>query len=688
MPKSRQGDPPSERSTLLGSDGKAEIINEDVEGSEKEEIQLDATEDVLLSTEKQEPQSFRSLRSLRPVKWAEDRGLFRRFANWFVTWFIPRLIYYVPILEWIRSYTFSSFLSDLIAGMSVGVMLVPQGLAYASLARVKPIYGLYACFTPLLVYVVFGNSRQLAIGPEAMIALLTGTNAVSLLTQTSRDVNEDQVVILVLMLSFMVGCLNLLMGIFRFGFLDNILSKPILRGFITAVAILIASEQIDIFFGFDLPDYHGYAKIPYIFNHSAEIQPIALVMGILSVIFLYGVGLLKQKTKNKSFWRWLTYIPEILVVVLLGISITALAGLHKKGLEILGTFSGGLPIPQIPEFDLNDMSLLFQPAIIISIVGFVESIIVARVYATKHNYSVSANRELVALGLANIIGSCFGAWPCFGSMARSAVNDRAGAKTPMAGLFAALIVMVAILFLLPVFQMLPKVTMASIIMVAALALIETEEIRFLIKIRAIKDLVLTALTLLVTVILGVEVGLTTAIILSLFFIVKQSTMPTVTLRSRIPDTEQFHDLKVFKDINIFDEKKDWFYKTVDQKGFMILRIEDSLYFANISSLKALLRKLEQASQTPLSAVVLELKNVTNFDTSALQVLKEIVEEYHERHVSVCLVKLKPENQRLFFSSGILDLVGTDHVFSKTNDAISFLEGTLTGPYSSYHHMIV
>jgi len=367
------------------------------------------------------------------------------------TQLISRAKYYIPILSWLSNYNLENLKSDMIAGLNVGLMIVPQSLAFAVLIGIPPIFGLQSSFFPMIIYLFLGTSRQLSIGPEAVISILT-TEA---LDELASDPEERMR--LVTVLAFLIGLFTLIIGIFRFGFLAYILSRPLLCGFINAVAIEISLEQTDKFFGLDAPTIHSYWKLPFIYDNWSDINVAALVLGIVCLIVLIAFRLAKKR------WKALQLLPDILLVVILTTVISTVFDLSSHGVAILGTVDAGFLSPAFPDIPFDRLTEVGLSALVIAIVGIVESILVATTYADKYSYRVSPNRELVALGTANLLGSIFLIFPSFGGLSRSAVNDAAGAKTLLASGITSCVVLITILLLFPLFQNLPKVVMGSII---------------------------------------------------------------------------------------------------------------------------------------------------------------------------------------------------------------------------------
>jgi len=322
-------------------------------------------------------------------------------------------------------------------------------------------------------------------------------------------------------------------------------------------------------------------------------------------------------------------------------------------------------------YRIGKLTKLLEPAIVISLVGFVESVVISKTYSIKYKYQVSANRELVALGFSNLISSFFQSYPAFGSLPRSRVNDLAGARTQMAGIITSFLVLIIILTIAEVFYFLPKVMMAAIIISAVINLLEFEDIIFLYRVHAYKEIALLIAIFLVTLILGSEVGILVAILLSLLLVVKKTTVPHALVLGIVPDTEKF------KDISTFPEAK-----TIP--GVIIVRIEESLTFANIGQIKQMFTRLEGLGShkihpadkvfkvAPLKGIIIDAKNIPHIDPSALQILVEMCEDYEKREILVCFVKLKEHHQKGFLLSGLMKMIGPKNFFKKTIEALNYI----------------
>ncbi|KAG0327079.1 hypothetical protein BGZ99_008419 [Dissophora globulifera] len=599
------------------------------------------------------------------------------------TTFKTRLRYYVPVFRWLPHYSMGGFGHDFIAGLTVACLIIPQSLSYATaLAHLDPVHGLYSAFVPGVIYAIFGTSRQLSVGPEALVSMLVGT-AIAQQQHASGNTDPQTALAIGCLITLFVGLFTFFLGFVRLGFLDSVLSRALLRGFITAVAVVVIIEQSITLFGLkELAEHFGIGeqsstveKLVFIVENFSKIHMLSTIVSFSSIIFLLSFGSAKKRFTKVPF---LQFVPEILLCVIIYTVLTAIFRWDKDGLAILGaTKTEGFQLPSIPAAPEGvSVRALFGTSVLISIIGFVESIVITKQYATKHNYSVSPNRELVAMGLANTIGGLFQAIPAFGSLSRSKINDRAGARTQLAGFITALIVLLAIFFLLPFFYYLPKAVLAGIICVAALSLLSEapHDLKFMWQIQAWSDLGLLLLTFLTTITISVEAGTLLAIALSFLLVIKTSTYPRITIMGRMPGSKD--KFRAIKDYPGIAEHID---------GVLIIKVEEGLYFANTGQLKDRLHRLEvfgdmsvhpseEARLNPVSHVIFDVENMPSLDASAAQILLEIVDAYHARQIQVYFVKLRENSRELFIKSELLERAGGEaHLFGRTADAMTFIE---------------
>ncbi|KAJ3298448.1 Solute carrier 26 [Rhizoclosmatium sp. JEL0117] len=533
-------------------------------------------------------------------------------------WLWTRLRYYVPVLAWLPEYKLKQLPRDALAGATVACLLVPQSLSYAqAILGIPPVYGLYTCFMPLLVYSLLGTSRQLGVGPEALVTILTAaiirdkpSNSVE---YSSVDDEMMENIAIANLLALMVGVFTFLLGFFRLGFLDSVLSRALLRGFVTAVAVVIMIDQSAVLLGLTSsrlsppPNnetfFAGYnvmrtvapverspiETLLYLIDNLGKSHIPTALVSVSSILFLISMKKLKAMFNSSSV---IQFVPEILILVVFSTICSAAFRWDLLEIDVMKDVEGGFRWPQWPTVTFASVRHYVLSAILISVIGFVESIAVAKTYATKYNYAVSPNRELVALGVTNIFGSLFGAWPAIGSLGRSAVNDAAGGKSQVSGFITSLIILFTMLFLLPFFYFLPKAICSSIIVVAASKLIELHDIQFILQVQAWNDLGLLLMTFLTTLLVSIEVGTLISVGVSLLLVVKHTTKTRIAILGRtfIQDSQTGLIKAKYRSINEKVSDNGAAIERVD--GFLILRMEEGLFFGNSGQLKDRLKRIE------------------------------------------------------------------------------------------------
>ncbi|KAJ3148048.1 Solute carrier 26 [Geranomyces michiganensis] len=647
--------------------------------------------------------------------------------------FRTRLRYYVPVIGWLPQYRIRKYLrADIISGITVAFLLVPQGLSYSqALVRLPPVHGLYTSSIPLFIYAFLGTSRQLGIGPEALISILVGATIREYASTKGAHPEAAEIeasgtdpVGIATLLCLMVGVFTFLLGFFRLGFLDSVLSRALLRGFVLAVAIVVMIDMSEVLLGIVPPiNQCGHTGQPAPSRGESEspihklietvsnlgaAHTLTTCLSIASITFLLGMKAVKKRF-NKI--KWLQIVPEILILVVGTTALSKTLAWDCQGVAILNVKGLGettYDYPKIPSMSLAKIRALMLSAILISVIGFVESIVAAKTYSTKHNYSVSPNRELVAIGVGNIVGAVFGAFPAFGSLGRSAVNDTAGAKTQMAGFVTGTAVLCTTIWLLPLFEHLPKAVCSSIIVVAALKLVELDDVRFILRMRAWKDLGLLLMTFFTTIVLSIESGTLLSVGVSLLLVVKHTTKTRLAVIGRILVVDPHTGATKIKYRSISDSDK---VQRINDA--LIIRVEEGLFFGNSGQLKDRLKRIEmygdlgvhpgeEPRRTParrrrrpseqggednmmeaatreyphseehIRAVVFDFGAVTAIDASATLALLEIVEDYTYRNMEVCFVKLRESCKNAFLRSGIYAIVGPTRFFRKVRDAIAYL----------------
>jgi SulP family sulfate permease len=547
---------------------------------------------------------------------------------------------HIPILEWLPNYKKAWLKSDLFAGMTIGVVLIPQGIAYAIIAGLPPIYGLYTAMIPQIVYAVMGTSRQLAIGPAAMDSLIVASG-ISALAATGTD----HFVVLAVLLAFMVGFFQFLFGVFHLGFLVNFLSKPVISGFTTGSAIIIGMNQLGNLLGLEVErSNHVHSLFLDIIQRLSEIHWHSAILGFLAILIVFGSKRISKK------------IPASLLVVVLGIVVVYLFNLNAKGVDILGKIPRGLPQFVIPAFDRSLVEEILGLALTLGLIGFMEAISIAKSVEVKHNnYKVDANKELIALGFGNMIGSFFQTYPATAGFARTAVNDQAGAKTPFSSLIAALIIALSLLFLTPAFFYLPKAVLAAIIITAAYGLLDFSMPKNLLRYN-LRDLIILNSTLVVTIFIGIKEGILFGIILSLVLLIYKTTKPHMAVLGNVPGTHFYRNIKRFNDLVIQDE-------------ILIVRFDAQLYFANIQFFKDNLKEFAQEKGPDLKLLIIDGESLNDLDSSAVFALDEIHKYFTSKGITLVFTGLKGPVRDSLVKSGLMKKIRYDHCFMSIQEAV-------------------
>ena len=559
-----------------------------------------------------------------------------------------------PILDWGRRYDRATLTNDLIAAVIVTVMLVPQSLAYAMLAGLPPQIGLYASMLPLVAYMLFGTSRTLAVGPVAVISLMTAA-AISQVAEPG----SPEFVVMAAALAFLSGLMLVLMGVFRLGFLAGLLSRPVISGFITASGILIAVSQLKHILGVSaggntLPDmlaglYHA--------RHGVNLY--ALAIGVGTVAFLLFVrsrlkGLLLRLGLGRSLAELLVRLGPIAAIVVT-IAVAVVFDLGARGVPLVGVIPQGLPPLALPDLSLATLSTLAGPALLLSVVGFVESISIAQTLAAKRRQRIVPNQELIGLGVANLASGLSSGYPVTGGFARSVVNFDAGAETPAAGFYTAIGIALVTLFLTPFLAHLPQATLAATIIIAVLSLVDIAGIR---RVYAYSrpDFIAICATILVTWIWGVEIGVVAGVVVSLALHLHRTSRPHMAIVGQMPGTEHFRNIAR--------------HQVITDETVLGLRIDESLYFGNCHYLEDTILKLV-AERPAVRHLVLMCPAVNSIDSSALETLDEINRRLGEAGVSLHLSEVKgPVMDRLQRSDFLSKLTG--RVFLSQMEAVRAL----------------
>lgn len=554
---------------------------------------------------------------------------------------MTRLARTLPILDWGRRYQRSTFTNDMIAALIVTIMLIPQSLAYAMLAGLPAEVGLYASVLPLVAYAIFGSSRTLAVGPVAVVSLMTATAVGEIAAQ-----GTDAYLVAATLLALMSGLMLIAMGLFKLGFVANFLSHPVISGFITASGLLIAAGQLKHLLGIQAAGNTLPEIARGVLTNLNAINMPTLVIGLGVLAFLYFVRLkLKALLTGLGLGsRMADVITKAGPVVAVAATILAASALDlgKEGVALVGAIPQGFPVPGLPAIDFDMVRALAGPALLISLIGFVESVSVAQTLASKRRQRIVPDQELIGLGAANIAAGISAGYPVTGGFARSVVNFDAGAETPAAGIYTAVGIALATLFLTPLLASLPQATLAATIIVAVLSLVDLKAIR---RVWAYSraDFSAMAATIIGTLFLGVEAGVVIGVLLSLVLHLYRTSRPHMAVVGQVPGTEHFRNIER--------------HQVMTSPQLLSVRVDESLYFANTRYLEDRIAALV-AERPNVKHVVLMCSAVNAIDASALESLEEINHRLNDAGITLHLSEVKgPVMDRLKRSSFLEDLTG-------------------------------
>lgn len=547
---------------------------------------------------------------------------------------------YIPILEWLPQITKKELKGDIIAGLTVWVMIVPQSMAYALLAGMPPIYGLYGAFIPSFLYAFLGTSRQLSLGPAAIssILLLAGVSQIA-------EPSSPEYISYVIVVGLVVGILQYLASLMRVGFLVNFLSHPVIAGFTSAAAIIIATSQLKYLLGIKIPRFANWMDTwTYAFVHISELHLPTFLLCSACILIIWG---LKKISKA---------IPGALIAVLISILAIHWLKLDELGVEIIGSVPEGLPIFQLPNLTLENAKLVLPTTLTITIISILECISIAKVWERKHRtYKVDANQELFALGISKIVGAFFQAMPSSASFSRSAVNSESGAKTQLSTIITASLVGLTLIFLTPLFYNLPTAALGAIIIVAVLKLFEYQEAKHLWKTHK-GDFAMMLLTFIITLLLGIEEGILAGVVFSILLVMYRSAQPHMVVLGQLPDTRFYRNVERFPD-------------AIQLSDCLIARFDSQLFFANAAYFRDTIEQLVLNHSEPLKAFILDASSIHDMDSTGLNTFEEISDFLHERGVQFYVSSIIGPVRDKLYQADLMDKIGKENQFMYIHQAV-------------------
>jgi SulP family sulfate permease len=570
-----------------------------------------------------------------------------------------RLAKYIPALDWLVHYQSENLVGDIIAGIIVASLLIPQSMAYALLAGLPPQVGLYAGIVPAILYPIFGTSRVLAVGPVAVDSLMVGAAVSQLAPQDSPDY-----LAFALTLAFLVGIIELAMGLLRLGFLVNFLSRSVISGFISGAALIIAFSQVKHLFGLSVPSTDSFFELLFVLiRNLPQTNWVALALGLVSVVILLYFNKPLVKQLKRRGWSDRKILPvaksaPLLVVILGTLVVSSLQLDQTAGIKVVGEIPQGLPSFTLPLLNVQTWQMLLPTALAIALVGYMEGFAGGQALASKRREKIDANQELVGFGVANLGASFTGGYPVTGGVSRSVVNYSAGANTGLASMITGCLLAVTVMFLTSLFYFLPQACLAAIIITAVYKLIDLATFKRMWSYDRADGFAWLA-TFLIVLSLGVSNGIIFGALIALGLHLWRTSHPHIAVVGRLGDSEHFRNVLR--------------HPVQTSPRVLAVRVDESLYFANAKYLESFLTH-EIADHPDLESLLLVCSAVNVIDASALEILESLVVELKELGIGFYMSEVKGPVMDKLVDIGFIDRLGKDHVFLTTDQAMQELGG--------------
>ncbi|GAB4331173.1 MAG: SulP family inorganic anion transporter [Leptolyngbyaceae cyanobacterium] len=551
----------------------------------------------------------------------------------------PNYNSFIPGLQRLRSYPLSWLTGDVLAGVTVAAYLIPQCMAYGELAGVQPVAGLWAILPPIVLYALFGSSPQLSIGPESTTAVMTAAAIAPLVAHDSSNYAN-----LTALLACAVGIVCLMGYVARLGFLADLLSKPILVGYMAGVAIIMITGQLSKIGGLSVHADKAFGQTLEFLGKMHQVHWPTLMLALVVLIFLFVVQ------------RLFPNAPGPLLAVLLATGLVAGLHLEQHGVAVVGTIPAGFPHLALPDLSAPHLKTIFASAIGIAIVGYSDNVLTARSFAVRHQYKIDANQELLALGLANLGNGLMQGFPVSSSGSRTVIGDSLGSKSQVFSLVALVVVVGVLLFLRPLLALFPKAALGAIVIFAAIKLIEVAEFHRLYHFRR-TEFVLALTTVVGVLLTDILAGVGIAVGLSVIDLFARVARPHDAVLGQVPDLPGLHDIE------------DWEGATTIP-GLVIYRYDAPLCFANVENFKKRAWDAIKAEKMPVEWFVLNTEAIVEVDLTAIDALEEFQAELAANHITFALARVKQNLYAQLKRSGLLQKIGPDHIFLTLHTAIA------------------
>jgi len=547
------------------------------------------------------------------------------------------LLRYFPILQWLPNYQLAWLRADIIAGITVWAVMVPEAMAYASIAGVPPLVGLYTVPIPLLVYALLGTSRTMVIGPDSATALISAGTVGAIIASQSGVDQVVEYVALSSALALLVGIIFLVLGLARMGWVANFIPTPVMKGFIQGLVWVTIIGQVPKLFGIEGEHGNFFAQLWAVINNLSGADPITTAIGLGSLLLL---ALIKH---------FIPKLPTALTAVVVSIAVVSVFDLGAKGVEIVGQVKAGLPELAMPKFTMEQLQLLVPGALAIVLLGYAETLGAAKAASAKNGGTIDPNQELVSHGPANIGSAFSGGFVVVGSLSKTSVSMGAGGKTQIASIIHALLIILTLMFLLPLFANLPHAALAAIVIEAMLGLLNFSYLKNLWK-QSPWELSIAMLAYLGVMSIGVLPGMGAGIALSILLLIYRATSPTSAVLGREADDSSFHDIRYNP-------------RVVSIPGLLIFRFDSNLFFASANNFNSALHAHIKQAAEPVSEVLIDAEGINVIDTTATEMLLELEKDLRRKGIVLSFARVHATVKDRMTLTGVVEAAGSDNFYN-------------------------
>lgn len=562
---------------------------------------------------------------------------------------LHRLLRYLPILHWLPRYQLSWLRADIIAGLTVWAVMVPEALAYAGIAGVPPLVGLYTVPIPLITYALFGTSRTMIIGPDSATALISaGTVGAVVATHSGATLIAEYIAI-TSALALIVGVIFLALGLVRMGWIANFIPTPVMKGFIQGLVWVTIIGQVPKLFGIEGVHGNFFEQLWAMAPELANANPVTTAIGLGSLVLIFLLE------------RLIPRLPVALTAVAVSIVLMSIFDLGAQGVDIVGKVETGLPALAMPRFTLDQLQLLIPGALAIVLLGYAESLGAAKAASTKSGGRVDPNQELVAHGPANIGSAFSGGFVVVGSLSKTSVSMGSGGKTQMASLIHAALLVLTLMFLLPLFTNLPHATLAAIVIHAMIGLFDFGYLKNLWR-QSRWELGIAMVAYLGVMVIGVLAGIGLGVVLALLLLIYRASSPPSAVLGRLPGEHAFRDLNRRPSLETFP-------------GLLIFRFDAGLFFANVNYFAEALQARLAAAGEPVRRVLIDAETINLMDSTAAEKLLDLRTSLDQKGISLAFAQVRDPVRDKMALAGLVDAVGTDRFFETLSDGVAAFQSS-------------